>query len=67
MKYLLTVIILLFPLQAFTKSGPLWISYKAGNVETLIATDDSYSGEIEKTALIGQLCNAYIQNSEFLM
>ena len=64
MKYLLTILILSISIQAFPKKGPLWISSKAGNVETVIAIDDSYSGEIEKTALIGRLCNYYLQNSE---
>jgi hypothetical protein len=52
-------------MNSFAKKGPMYISSKSGNVKTLIIIDNTNSAEIEKTALLGQICNQYLQNSEF--
>jgi hypothetical protein len=52
-------------LQAFSTKGPYFFSSKSGNVETQIVINDISSFEIEKTALVGKICDFYIQNSEF--
>jgi hypothetical protein len=63
-KLKLLLLFALITLQAFSTKGPYFFSSKTGNIETQISIDDISSFEIEKTALIGKLCDSYIQNSE---
>jgi hypothetical protein len=64
-RFIYFIIIGIIPLQAFATKGPYFFQSKTGNVETLIAINDISSFEIEKTALIGKLCDSYLQNSKF--
>jgi hypothetical protein len=61
----LIILFLFVSYCTYSKPGPYVFRDIIGNVETFIMIDDISFMEIEKTVLIGHLCNSYLQNSRF--